>query len=308
MQGMTKLTYIFLILIISFEPITLTAQRDSAHAQKCRRIALISGSSLLTSGSLIYLNQAWYAQYNTGKFHTFNDNAEWLQMDKVGHVWTTYNLGRLMMDAFDWAGFSKKQKLASGLIGFAYMTGVEVMDGYSKGWGFSGGDMLANTLGSGLAIGQEALWNEQKIFIKYSYRESGFAEYNPDLLGKNLSEKILKDYNAQTYWISFSPFAFAKKDRKLPRWLALSLGYGASAMLNARGRDPFLYNNYCMACDMAYTLEPIRNFYFSLDIDLTKIKTRSKTLKTIFTCLNSVKVPMPALQFNKYGTHFNWIR
>ncbi len=268
---------------------------------------MISGSSALSLGSLAYLNQAWYKQYSTGKFHTFNDNSEWLQMDKAGHAWTNYNLGRLMMDAFDWAGYSKKKKLLSGTIGFAYMTGVEIMDGYSDGWGFSWGDMGANAVGTGLAIGQEALWNEQRVFIKYSYNESGQAAQNPSLLGKNLQEKILKDYNAQTYWISFSPFSFIKGDHKLPKWLALSFGYGGTGM----GRDlaplecatPPLPKEYTIARENMY-----RNYYLSLDLDLTKIKTRSKTLKTVFTCLNMVKVPFPAIGFNKYGTNFNWIR
>lgn len=279
------------------------AQTDSAHF-KCKRIALHSTSGILTVGSLVYLNQAWYKQYSTGKFHTFNDNTEWQQMDKAGHVWTTYNLGRLMMDAYDWAGYSKKKKLIAGAIGFGYMTGIEIMDGYSSGWGFSWGDMGANAIGTGFAIGQEALWNEQRIFVKYSYLESGIAESNPDLLGKNLSEKVLKDYNAQTYWISCSPFAFCSKDKKVPRWLALSFGYGAHNMLN--GHDTYYNNNPFI--DVAYLPQRTRSCYLSLDIDFTKIKTRSKLLKTVFTCLNTLKVPLPAVQFSKEGAAFNWIR
>lgn len=301
-----RVLHIFFISILSF---VSTAQVDSVPAKKYKRISLITGSSVLTTGSLLYLNQAWYAQYNTGKFHTFNDNAEWLQMDKAGHVWTTYNVGRLMMDAFDWAGFSKRQKLIyGGTIGFVYMTGIEIMDGYSNGWGFSGGDILANAAGTGLAISQEALWNEQRVFIKYSYKESELAVYNPSLLGKNLQEKILKDYNAQTYWISFSPFAFIKGDRKLPKWLAVSFGYGANGMLRAREDFVTYTSPTSPSVEYTYSSKRIRNYYVSLDIDFTKIKTRSKTLKTIFTCLNMVKVPAPAIGFNKKGSSFNWMR
>jgi hypothetical protein len=28
-------------------------------------------------------------------FHFINDNAEWLQMDKAGHIYSSYHLGRL---------------------------------------------------------------------------------------------------------------------------------------------------------------------------------------------------------------------
>jgi hypothetical protein len=306
---MRRISHIFITLIICLNSLLTTAQVDSVPSKKYRRITLVTGSSVFAAGTLVFLHKAWFAQYSNGKFHFFNDNAGWLQMDKIGHAWTTYNSGRLMMDAFEWAGFSKKQKLIyGGTMGFAFMTAVEVMDGYSKGWGFSGGDILANAVGSGIAISQEALWNEQRIFIKYSYKESELAIYNPSLLGKNLPEKLLKDYNAQTYWLSFNPFTFIKGDHKLPKWLAISFGYGATGMLRANESSVTYTSTTTPFVEYTYTSDRIRNYYVSLDIDFTKIKTKSKTLKTIFTCLNLVKVPAPALGFNKKGNSFNWLR
>ena len=126
----------------------------------------------LASGSLIYLNQVWFQQYKTSKLHSFNDNEEWFQMDKCGHTFTNYQTGRLMMEAMNWAGYStKKQLIIGGLSGFTYMTVIELMDGFSDGWGFSWGDLYANALGSGFAIGQKILWKEQRIQIKFSYSE-----------------------------------------------------------------------------------------------------------------------------------------
>jgi hypothetical protein len=43
---------------------------------------------------LVGLNQLWYA-YARSDFHFINDNAEWLQMDKAGHIYSSYHLGRL---------------------------------------------------------------------------------------------------------------------------------------------------------------------------------------------------------------------
>lgn len=303
---MPKFLHSFFIFLLFFGTPSVS-QTDSLKTQKYKRIALISGTALFAGGTLVYLNQAWYKQYNTGKFHTFNDNGEWLQMDKVGHAWSTYNSSRLMMDAFDWAGYSKKQKLLyGGTIGFAYMLGIEVMDGFSSGWGFSGGDILANSLGTGLAISQEALWNKQHVFIKYSYRESGLATYNPSLLGKSLSERLLKDYNAQVYWVSVSPFSFIKSDTKFPKWLAVSIGYGASGMV--RAKENFITYSVASTPEVLYTYqtERYRNFYVSLDVDFTKIKTKSKALKTIFSAINTLKVPLPTVGFNKFGSSFYW--
>lgn len=308
---MLRSFHILILLLLVLKSSANYSGNDSITAKeyKNRKIILAASSAAIAAGSLIYLSQAWYLQYDEGQFHTFNDNAEWLQMDKAGHMWSTYNTSRLMMDAFDWAGFNRKQKLMiGGTIGFAYMTVIEIMDGYSKGWGFSYGDMAANAVGCAAAITQEAFWNEQKIFIKYNYHKSDidYASYNPSVLGKNLSENLLKDYNSQVYWVSCSPFAFAKKDSKLPKWFSIAIGYGASGMI--RGHEDFI--TYTTSPNVQYTVEfeRIRNFYLSVDLDLTKIKTKSKVLKTIFTCLNAVKIPAPALSFNKYGVTGYWFR
>ncbi|MCE3227864.1 MAG: hypothetical protein K0S32_2415 [Bacteroidetes bacterium] len=264
-----------------------------------RSIILISSSTAVTLGSLVYLNQAWYSDYNTGKFHYFNDNAEWLQMDKVGHTFTTYQTSRLMMNAFNWVGFRKKTNVfIGGTIGLAYMTAIEVMDGYSDGWGFSWGDMGANVLGTGLAMSQQALWDQQRIQLKFSYSQSGLAQYNPELLGENFYTQILKDYNGQTYWLSINPTSFIKKENKFPKWLSIAFGYSAYGMLGGN------YNGFTVTNSDGTVLryDRERRFYVSLDIDLTRIKTNSKFLKGLFSAVNIIKFPAPALQFSNKGT------
>lgn len=275
---------------------------DSLTVNKKRKLTLGISSFVLASGSLVYLNQAWYQQYNTSKFHYFNDNDEWYQMDKYGHLFTTYQTGHLMMNAMNWAGYTKKQQvLIGGLSGFAYMTAIEVMDGYSDGWGFSWGDMSVNALGSGIAIGQHLLWGEQRLQIKYSFHQSNYAQYRPNLLGKSLSEEILKDYNGQTYWLSVNPSSFIKRENKFPKWLNVAFGYGANGMIGAR------YNNILIVDEDGYTKSFNRypQFYFSLDADLTRIKTKSKFLKAVFSCLNIIKIPFPNLELSEGKLKFN---
>ena len=103
----------YLIFLILFVNQFVFAQ-DSLSVFKKRKIGLGVLCVSLTSGSLIYLNQAWYQEYNTSHFHTFNDNEEWLQMDKVGHTVTNFQIARLMMDAMDWAGYTKKKQILIG--------------------------------------------------------------------------------------------------------------------------------------------------------------------------------------------------
>jgi len=44
-----------------------------------------------------------------------------------------------------------------------------------------------------------------------------------------------------------------------------------------------------------------RQFYISFDLDLTKIETKSKFLKTLFTAINFIKIPAPAIEFTSNG-------
>ena len=275
---------------------------DSLLILKRKKISLISTATAFSTGSIIYLNQAWYQAYSGSKFHFFNDNNEWFLLDKFGHAFSTYQSARLMMSAMKWAGYSeKKQILIGGFSGFAYLTAIEVMDGYSSGWGFSWGDMASNFFGSGFTIGQQIVWKEQRIQLKFAYRQSGLAKYNPALLGKNSTEQILKDYNGQTYWLSINPSSFIKVKNCFPKWLNIALGYGASGMLNAT------YNKFLVidANGNAVNFKRYRQFYFSLDADLTKIKTKSKVLKSIFTCLNSFKIPFPNVEYSENKFKFN---
>lgn len=284
--------------------LTLTCQaQDSTQIYKNRKTAFVISTGLVTGGSLIYLNQAWYAAYNTGQFHFFQDAAEWMQMDKAGHFYTTYQTARFMMGAMQNCKYSDKYSFwVGGLFGLTYMSAIEVMDGFSRGWGFSTTDMWCNIGGSAMAMCQEKFWRQQKIMVKFSYSSSGIAQHNPSLLGENNGVRVLKDYNGQKYWLTVSPFSFISKHAKW-NWLCLSVGYGATGMINATV-------NYKPAFDAQGNLlvfERYRKGYLSLDIDLTKIKVKKAWLKKTLSVLNMMKVPFPAIEFSKFGLRFHGI-
>ena len=257
-----------------------------------RRNAVILTESTLGGITLLGLNQLWYADYERSKFHTINDNSEWYQMDKLGHTFTAYHLGRFGAQTLNWAGVSKKNQLIyGGSLGFMFLTGVEVLDGFSEEWGFSWGDFAANAAGSGLFIGQELLWEEQRISLKYSFNRTRFASQNPNKLGSGMLEELLKDYNGQTYWLSANLHSFFKES-KLPKWLNVAVGYGVDGLLY--GESNLQQLNFP-------NQKRSRQFYLSLDVDLTKIETKSEFLKQIFNVFNVVKVPFPTLEINGNG-------
>jgi uncharacterized protein YfiM (DUF2279 family) len=270
-----------------------TFLKPSDSLIKQRRNSVVLSESILASGALVGLNQLWYADFVHSKLHSVNDNEEWLQMDKAGHLFSSYHIGGFGANALKWSGCNKKSQLIYGAtIGLAFMSTVEVFDGYSSEWGFSWGDMLANTTGTSLYISQELLWNEQRIVPKFSYHTTQYASIRPNVLGNSLSQQILKDYNGQTYWLSFNIHSFFKQS-KTPKWLNLAVGYGADGMVTGKSEtnDVFLYPE----------TKRIRQFYLTLDADLTKINTKSHFLKTIFLIFNSIKIPAPTIEINSLG-------
>lgn len=254
-----------------------------------RRNALVITEASVVGLSLIGLNSLWYNDYPRSKFHTIDDANEWKQMDKIGHVFSTYQLSKAGADLLNWSGVSKNNQLIYGsTLGLVFLTTVEVFDGFSSEWGFSWSDFGANAIGTTLYVGQELLWDEQRFVIKYSFHKTNFASQRPNTLGNGLLEEALKDYNGQTYWLSFNLRSFLK-DAKIPEWLNLAFGYGADGMLSSRGES----------VDNLFTNQnQYRQFYLSFDVDLTRIKTESHVLKTIFSVLNVIKIPLPTVEFN----------
>ncbi len=291
------------IICIVFLPFCLFSQSKleafltpSDSLNVSRRNAVVTTEASLSALTLLGLSQIWYADFERSKFHTVNDNSQWLQMDKLGHAFTAYQMGKHGAQLLNWSGVQKKDQLIYGAtLGFTFLTAVELLDGYSKEWGFSWGDILANGAGTGLYIGQELLWNEQRIALKYSFRQTKYASLNPDKLGATYIEQILKDYNGQTYWLSFNLHDFFKES-SIPKWLNVALGYGGEGMLfGSKDIDNQLLTNY----------DRHRQIYLSFDINLSKIETNSRLLMTVFDVFNMIKIPFPTLEISKKGAAFH---
>ncbi len=266
--------------------------QKSDTLNKKRRNAVYITEAAGASIALIGLNQLWYADYERSGFHFLNDNSSWKQMDKFGHAFSSYYIGKMGMDALAWTGESKKKQLLYGAtLGWAFVTTIEIFDGHSEKWGFSTGDVLANTLGAGLLIGQELLWDEQRILYKFSFSTSEYAKNNPKKLGENTIQQLVKDYNGQTYWFSINVWSFFKESN-FPKWLNIAIGYGANGL-------PESNINYSIYPPRAY--ETYRQFFTSIDVDLTKIKTKSPFLKTVFNVFNFVKIPAPTIEYRSNG-------
>lgn len=242
--------------------------------------------------SMTGLYTLWYKNSASSSFHLFNDNHEWLQLDKAGHAVTSYFVGKTFYNLMKWSGFSEnKATWYGGSVGFLYLSGVEMFDGFSRDWGFSAGDMIANTAGAAFFIAQQHVWDEQRIILKYSFHQTQFAGYRPDVLGKGWNEEMLKDYNGQTYWISANISSFIRSENNFPKWLNVAAGYGAEGMTGG-------FNNIS---ENVPVFERYRQYYFSFDVDLSRIPMKRGFAKSFLSTINFIKIPFPAVEFNSKG-------
>jgi uncharacterized protein YfiM (DUF2279 family) len=257
---------------------------------------LIIGTSVLYTGSIYGLYQLWYKDYEHSSFHFFNDNAEWMQIDKIGHATSAYYISSVGYEALSLTGLNNNASAVSGgALAILYLSTVETFDGFSAGWGASWGDVVANTAGTITFVSQQLIWKEQRIKLKWSYHPTKYAQYRPDLLGENHLQRTLKDYNGHTYWLSVNVKSFLSDETKFPKWLNIAAGYGATGMTGAFS-NPVSHNDV----NLPY-FDRYRRYFISPDIELSKIPVRSKTLSIFFKVISFIKLPMPAIEFNKNG-------
>ncbi len=284
-----------LILLIGQTKVAASDPDTSGLNQKQKWI--IGAHTGVYIGGFTGLYQLWYADHNTGSFHFFNDNDEWGQMDKAGHIYGAYAESRYSSDLFEWSGFSKKRSVLMGsAYSLLFQTTVEVFDGFSEGWGASYGDIIANFAGTGTYLSQELIWDQQRISVKFSYRETKYPAYRPDLLGNNFVESIFKDYNGQTYWLSANVSSFLNEGSRFPEWLNIAFGYGIDGFISG---DPLDHPDIFLKNSDIFPR--MRIFYLSPDLNLEKINVRSKFLKMTFSILNNFKFPLPAVGFSDSG-------
>ena len=287
---------------------------------KKRALAVGITAATLYTGSIIGVNEFWYKDFPRSSLHTFNDWGEWENMDKYGHAFSAYAETKLFFHASRWTGLSNKK---SAIAAFAFstlaQTSIEFLDGHSTNWGWSWFDVAYNTGGSLLFGVQQYVWEDQRIKMKFSYTPKSYStdlittdnvstsiyERSVETFGTGTIERILKDYNAHTIWLSANiKSILAIENDKFPAWLNVAVGYGADNLLGGFGNtwridgvrfDPVDFQRH-------------QQLFLSLDIDLEKLPVRNKALRGILKIVNIIKIPSPTMEFNSIGQrNFHWI-
>lgn len=278
------------------------------NKKKVKTVAFVNAG--IYAASMVGLYAAWYKNYPQGKFHVFNDIKEWKQVDKIGHVYSAYTMGRYSMELWRITGIERKKRIwIGGISGAVYQTVIEILDGFSTEWGWSWGDIGGNLLGSGALVAQELAWNDQRIQLKTSFHRKHYADASLNdrsrfLFGKSSAERYLKDYNGQTYWFSANIKSFFPSSR-IPAWLQVAVGTGAEGLFGANeniGKDKsgnIIFNRP--------DIQRYRQWYLSPDIDLTKIKTSKKGIRLALIVLNALKFPAPAIEYGNNRFKWKWL-
>lgn len=298
---MKRLLCILFILLFTGTGFSQRILEPSDTLNKPRFIGVSIANSAVWAGSISALQFVWYKDFDKSPFHFFDDSHEWNQMDKMGHLYTSWQFAGFVDDLYQWSGVNhKKSALLAAGFSFGYMTTFELLDAYNEAWGFSWADVGFNAIGSLTYATQTYLWNEQYVRFKFSFHESGLADYRPNVLGNNFASRTLKDYNGQTYWMSFNPLTWYKNEIRFPHWINLSLGYSTNNQLIGDGGTYVITDG---AEQTSFT--PYRQYFLSLDIDFQKIPVKSRLLKLALRGVNMLKIPFPALEFSESQVKFH---
>ncbi len=153
--------------------------------------------------------------------------------------------------------------------------------------------MLANIVGTAIFTSQQRWWNEQRISMKFSAHLSPYAQYHSGELGKSFASRILKDYNGQSYWLSFNIRSFYPH-LLVSCMVTISLGYGADGMIGGHNNPPSIKGV------PVPTFERTRRFMISPDADLFRVRSAAPVDAATYL-VKPFKFPAPTFEINSKG-------
>lgn len=272
-----------------------TTWRTNSDINFLRLSSMIGVMATANTVAYMYQRKVWYTEETT-VFHSLefmNDWNKYQQMDKFGHFTDAYFTSDLAGKIYRWSGFSGNTSVWLGaLSGWFWMLEIEVSDAFMAEWGFSWGDMLANTLGSAFYVLQQFNYDALGgIHPKFSWHTSEAWKdnrYNKD------PQAFFEDYEGMTFWLTVNPHHYFpdswKKD--YPQWLApLGLAFGVGAKEIA-----------------SYPWSGHKEYFIGLDVDLRKLPIWDdwNFFKFIKSEVNFLRLPLPTIRFSPSGTWFGF--
>ncbi len=272
-----------------------TTWRANSEVDYLRLSSMLGAIAIVNTVAYTYQQQVWYTEETT-VFHSLdfiNDWNKYQQMDKFGHFTDAYFTSDLTAKIYRWSGLSGESSVWYGaLTGWLWMLEIEISDAFMSEWGFSWGDMLANTAGSAFFVLQQFNYDALGgIQPKVSWHKSDAwkeMRYHKD------PGALIEDYEGMTFWMTLNPHHYFPESWKknYSEWLApLGIAVGVSAK------------------DIgAYPWGGYKEYFVGLDVDIKKLPILgdSNLMKFIASEVNILRLPMPTIRFSSQGTWFGF--
>jgi hypothetical protein len=169
---------------------------------------------------------------------------------KKGEHRLAYAGTRLSSTAFEWAGNTPDDSLKLGaLTTLGILSGVEILDGFSRNWKFSKEDAIVNAVGVTTGLLMET--NPQldrllDIRLLYWPSREGGRDFNP-----------FGDYSGQTYLLVAKANGLpAFREHPVLRYLEVAIGYGTRGYSDSPGHDSH---------------DPQRHLYFGVSLNVSEV-------------------------------------
>ncbi len=217
-----------------------------------KNTALIGGIGVTVG---VYGANGWWKDGFSGSFRTvdegwFGRNTYAGGADKVGHAYFTYTGARLLTRGFEALGNDPGDSLRLGVwTSLGVMTGVEVVDGFSKKFRFSLEDTIANTAGAALAVLLETVPDlDAFLDFRLLYRRSDDARR----VGE---DDPIADYSGQLFLLALKADGVPRlRETPVLRYLELQVGY------NTHGYEP----------NDGVKHDPHRRLYYGVGVNLSR--------------------------------------
>ncbi len=251
----------------------MSAQGDSAHVDPLR-FGVVAGA---TVGGFVVahgiLNDLWWKGERV-PFHinTAQDYSYALNADKYGHATFAFMASTVYGDLMRWCGLDSTSAAWWGFgVAMTYQTYIEVRDGYSRDYGFSWGDIGANTLGAALPVAKHYVPALRAFDLQISFWPS-------DAFRQGAYNAIIDDYTSTTHWLAMNVHDLApcSVQHYLPPWLGVAIGHSVR-ILDGRGGGEHVV-------------------VLSLDWQLHRIPNLPSWLRDIARVLHLYHLPAPAVQ------------
>lgn len=252
---------------------SMSSQHDSTQVDPLR-VAIVGGATVggFVVGHGVLNNLWWKGERVPFHINTTQDYTYALNADKFGHATFAYMASTVYGDLMRWCGVDSTSAAWWGFgVAMTYQTYIEVRDGYSRDYGFSWGDIGANTLGSALPVVKHYVPALRAFDLQISFRPS-------DAFRQGAYNAIIDDYTSTTHWLAMNVHDLAPRSVQeyVPTWLGVAIGHSVRN-LDGRGGGEHVV-------------------LLSLDWQLHRIPHLPSWLRDVARVLHLYHLPAPAVQ------------